>query len=845
MKRILCLIMSVLMATSAFSVGAFSASAEDTTAEIVLDSVTATVTENTLSVDPEVTLEQTKINYLDQTITVENADALIEQGVTSFTATAQMVYDGNVTQEASETYTLESGVTQYSLTYPTYGKFTTTLEFSSEESVVCTTSNSLGIIAEEYNLAPLNASFPVIYFTLDIQDKCVNENGDPVPSFVFLQRTEAYDWDNLTENLYALPYATTEQINDSSNASFFEKRNIMVDFVKDLYEVSPQSQFNLYTVDNYCENMLILLTANGIPEDQYYVYLLSDGSGSYSIFNDTFNSEDSYAIYDEMAEEWARLKQETAENGAFDEESLQVQIGSCGHICQILERYPYVMAKEDDNIEWWLARVNDTLTCPDADFLTEVKAESTSDNGCIKVKSISTMLTALQEKGDDAVNAFKTMYKFNDDMFSEAYSQGKKVMMILGTRVDLETNFEDYAEYVMNYYGDEYVYYYKGHPATPTGLHPDKQTQLDSLGITDVESSIAAELIIFYNPDIYLCGYSSSTFISVSDDEKACVLFNSTKENAYDSYSYASMMDSFVSQIDVTDDYYSAYASYCTDSAKSYYLIEYNNDENYTASIYNATDKTFINFTDAGDKALYNYSIVNNGEVIESGYSYYVTLPTLASTSTATFSGWTDGTVTYPGGISVLISGDITFTAVWTAVESTATTVPAIDTVKLSKTTYVYNGKKKKPTVTVTDVNGNVISSDNYTVTYESGRKKVGKYKVTVTFTGNYSGTETLYFTIKPKKTAVKKITANSKSFTVKWKKRTTQVTGYQVQYATNKKFTKNKKTVTVKSKKTTSKTVKNLKSNKTYYVRVRTYKTVDGKKIYSKWSTVKKVTVK
>ncbi|MCD7797186.1 MAG: leucine-rich repeat domain-containing protein [Clostridiales bacterium] len=40
-------------------------------------------------------------------------------------------------------------------------------------------------------------------------------------------------------------------------------------------------------------------------------------------------------------------------------------------------------------------------------------------------------------------------------------------------------------------------------------------------------------------------------------------------------------------------------------------------------------------------------------------------------------------------------------------------------------------------------------------------------------------------------------------------------------------------------------KTIKGLKSKKTYYVRVRTYKTVNGKKVYSKWSTVKKVTVK
>ncbi|MBR1763701.1 MAG: fibronectin type III domain-containing protein, partial [Eubacterium sp.] len=81
--------------------------------------------------------------------------------------------------------------------------------------------------------------------------------------------------------------------------------------------------------------------------------------------------------------------------------------------------------------------------------------------------------------------------------------------------------------------------------------------------------------------------------------------------------------------------------------------------------------------------------------------------------------------------------------------------------------------------------------------------------------------------------------------FTAKWSKQATQTTGYQIQYATNSKFTKNKKTVTVKGTKTTSKTVSKLKAKKKYYVRVRTYKTVNGKKYYSGWSKAKTVTTK
>lgn len=70
--------------------------------------------------------------------------------------------------------------------------------------------------------------------------------------------------------------------------------------------------------------------------------------------------------------------------------------------------------------------------------------------------------------------------------------------------------------------------------------------------------------------------------------------------------------------------------------------------------------------------------------------------------------------------------------------------------IKLSKTSYRYNGKKKTPKVVVKDSRGKTISSDNYTVKYYGNRRKVGKYKVTITFNGeNYSGTKTLTFRIK------------------------------------------------------------------------------------------------
>lgn len=175
-----------------------------------------------------------------------------------------------------------------------------------------------------------------------------------------------------------------------------------------------------------------------------------------------------------------------------------------------------------------------------------------------------------------------------------------------------------------------------------------------------------------------------------------------------------------------------------------------------------------------------------------------------------------------------------------------STTIYYPKTIKLSATTFTYNGKTKTPSVIVKDSKGNALKNGtDYTVTYPKKRKSIGKYTVTVTFKGNYSGTKKLSFEIVPAKATLSKVTAGSKRFTANWKT-VSGVTGYEVVYSTSKKFTKKTtKTITIKKAKTKKTTIKKLSKGKKYYVKVRAYKTVNGKKIYGAFSSVKNVKVK
>ena len=163
-------------------------------------------------------------------------------------------------------------------------------------------------------------------------------------------------------------------------------------------------------------------------------------------------------------------------------------------------------------------------------------------------------------------------------------------------------------------------------------------------------------------------------------------------------------------------------------------------------------------------------------------------------------------------------------------------------TVKLSGTTYAYNGKTQKPKVKVT-YKGKTLSSKYYTVVYKNN-KNIGTATVTVKGKGNYkkcSGKAT--FKIVLKKSTLSSLKAGKKSATVSWKT-ITGSTGYQIQYSTNKNFSKSKIIkVTGAGKKST--TIKKLTSKKTYYVRVRAYKTANKKAVYGAWSSSKKIVVK
>lgn len=541
--------------------------------------------------------------------------------VDSITIEATMSYGGETTRAISYTKALaeiDDFDPVFTMDFTTYGKFSVTAKFYKDGALVKTGATStFGVVADEYNIAPVSATLPVTFFSLSLwgSDSIrYASDGTVVPTILLMERPNAYNWDNLPEGVYGLPYITEAELsyqpgNFTVASNLFREHSAAMNaYVADLYELSPSAKFNVYIVDHYVGLAQSIIYANKIPTSQYTLTILSDGSFSYSNFTKVYGDSNPTATHQALMDEWNIAKTEAYTTGLVKE----------GYKLNDPNRSVYAAVDADPNASWWIARASNLVTNGDGGAFG-VAARS---NPKVKQFNISQKLTSLQGEGAAAVQEFKALYNFSDSYFSEAEENGKEVMLFLGTTVWLEKgDFSDYARFVMAHCGDDYQYYYKGHPGTPTEFYPEKQEELELLGITDVDSSIAAELILFFYPELSLSGYTSSTYASMTDPDMAKGLFRLTKAQALaDTTSNYSMMDFYISPVTSSTD--AKIRELCKPFDNNY-LVEFSDSalatSDYTLAIWNSTTSTINYYLLDGESYLLVRSIQAGGRYIDGG----------------------------------------------------------------------------------------------------------------------------------------------------------------------------------------------------------------------------------
>ena len=273
---------------------------------------------------------------------------------------------------------------------------------------------------------------------------------------------------------------------------------------------------------------------------------------------------------------------------------------------------------------------------------------------------------------------------------------------------------------------------------------------------------------------------------------------------------------------------------------------------------YAGTKAASFTITKAGQKITAKASAAT----VAVGKTVTVTVTGAKGTKSFTSSNTAVATVTSAGKITAKKVGTVTITAKAAATAnynagSATVTIKVVPAATESLTAANLTKGIKLTYKKVTGANGYIIYRNNTkiktitngsTVTYTdaaantNGTKYV--YKVVAkaaTGTSPLSRSVTVYKVAQP---AVKTLTNSaSKKMTATWAKNA-KATGYQIQYSTSKTFASGNKTVSINKAATVSKVIGNLTKGKTYYVRIRTCKTVGSIKYWSSWSAAKSVKI-
>lgn len=465
-----------------------------------------------------------------------------------------------------------------------YGNIIVKLVGINDDTSAVLATEKAAVWVDEYNFATLNATFPVVYFTLELFSmdgeskanfEAANEGGKNiqfiknVPTFVALERVAAYDWDKLPEKVHTMPNVTYE---DSIGGNFHKVNSAMAAYIKELHEINPDSKFNFYCVDNYGELIVKFFTAQGIDDDHFTATMISDGTASVSAFQYLFaDAATAETTYNETKATWENIKTKAA-NGDADYLANIPYAPDPNY--SILWRYAFTMVNEEDNIQWWCSRDNFTASTESQ----VMKDKLAAVNGTkIQYFGVNDLLSNLSEE-DQA--KLKALFHFDGEMFAKSEQENKKSLVIIGTNWELETNLEGYIKLLQAEYGDEYVIYYKGHPRYPTGLNAEKTAIFETYGVVDIDATLAAELILFYCPDIDLTGFPSTTF-KAAEDGKFLAMFDKNKADGMQ-----------IAQTDGYGDMPTYFYTTVTVGETSFVVVENSTDD--TVRYFNVTTGEFV-----------------------------------------------------------------------------------------------------------------------------------------------------------------------------------------------------------------------------------------------------------
>lgn len=401
---------------------------------------------------------------------------------------------------------------------PYHGKFEVDIEYVYDNltlSVNYNETKQLIIAANNVNIAWLNATMPLLYFMADVY-LGEYDNGH---TYMEIERTATFDYNHLPSNvkkapLFASPsngnYTQTQVPNFFDSVNPQSNKSYMLDWIEELYSINNNTQFKFAGVDNYPMFITGVYYTN-VPLENFEVVVYTDGSVTTTILNNGYGGNyglQNFNLRKEYVADWINKTEKNE--------------------YQLLEPMNILAATEVTNFSYVLSAQTGL------NFNQEMQNKfNTLKN--VKVVSLSDAFNNIDNAGklNNLEFLLKTRWGVEENQSMSVYFEGQpsKNLLILGTSLTGEVNnlfatFEDYINYIIETYGTEYKIFYKGHPRFPSSA--ERVELFNELNVVELPNSIPVETLMLLYPEVYVGGYTSTSFQSSKIDQT--IFFFGTKQ---------------------------------------------------------------------------------------------------------------------------------------------------------------------------------------------------------------------------------------------------------------------------------------------------------------------------
>ena len=411
---------------------------------------------------------------------------------------------------------------------PYFGTVRITATLYRGEETLARREEKIHVAADEYFIAPLIATMPVLIFALKYFSDLprTGEGGSPIPTILTSSRCQDLTREELPEHMYLNPYLGAEDWPPQGGDLLKEQLPKLRQYLRELRRGNPDARFTFFFNDSHLEWLIPKLYWS-IPKKKRRLRLITDGGRTWFFFRKFF---DSPCKPNKVLRRQSEILAIThilspAHFFPFIRRYPTWQISYfIGHLIQYVEAPAWPLTLREPDAKWWVMS-RERFQANDLRFLKKFQ-----ESEGVEEIDIPELYRKAEEKGN--LPELFCLLRYDDRLIREIEEEGKVPVLAQGGNKVNHENFPKYLRKLREQLGEEYDLLVKSHP----GATEEARTLIEDAE-TDgtfkmLYSEAPAELFLLRHPKMLLAGYPSTTFSTSVCPDRHLALFDMSREEA-------------------------------------------------------------------------------------------------------------------------------------------------------------------------------------------------------------------------------------------------------------------------------------------------------------------------